>query len=113
MNPLEYKLLREEPAALLQGRGASAKSIEVDLRKGLKSSSSQEPSAPGTPGKLFKSSVFKNADSSNLERPLVEGNKDHLVSQAKSELMRQEHQVGSGLSNNCINPQPDAYAQRL
>ena len=52
----------------------------------MKSSSSQEPSAPGKPGKQFKSSVFKNADSSNLERPLVEGNKDHLVSQAKSEL---------------------------
>ena len=64
------------------------------------------------PGNQFKSSVFKHADSSNLGRSLLEGNKDHLLSQAKSEFMRQEHQVGS--LNNCISElrQP-AYAQRM
>ena len=36
-----------------------------------------------------------------LGRPLLEGNKDHLLSQARSELMKQEHQVGS--LNSCIN----------
>ena len=37
---------------------------------------------------------------------------DHLLSQAKSELMRQEHQVGS--FNNCASElQQHAYAQRL
>ena len=36
-----------KPAALLQERGASAKRAQADLRKGLMSSSSQEPSAPG------------------------------------------------------------------
>ena len=46
-------------------------------------------------GNQFKSSVFRNADPSNLGRSLLEGSKDHLLSQAKSELMRQEHQVGS------------------
>ena len=87
------------------------------------SSSSQEPSAPGKPAALFsfgneepgnqlKSSVFKNADPPNVGRSLLEGNKDHLLSQAKSELMRQEHQVGS--LNNCISElQQHAYAQRL
>ena len=76
------------------------------------SSSSQEPSAPGKPAALFslgneeprnqfKSSVFKNADPPNVGRSLLEGNKDHLLSQAKSELMIQEHQNGS--LNNCIS----------
>ena len=65
-----------------------------------------------TPGVQFKSSVFRYADPSNVVRSLLEGNKDHLLSQAKSELMRQEHQVGS--LNNCISElQQHAYAQRL
>ena len=101
-----------KPAALLQERGASAKRTQADARKGLMSSSYQEPSAPEKPaavfslrseepGNQFKSSVFKHADPSNLGRSLLECNKDHLLSQAKSELMRQEHQVGS--LNNCIS----------
>ena len=76
------------------------------------SSSYQEPSAPGKPaavfsfgseepGDQFKSSVFKNADPSNVGRSLLEGKTDNLLDQAKSELMRQEHQVGS--LNNCIS----------
>ena len=64
------------------------------------------------PGNQFKSSVFKNADPPNVGRSLLEGNKDHLLSQAKSELMIQEHQVGS--LNNCISVlQQHAYCQRL
>ena len=63
-------------------------------------------------GTQFKSSVFKHADPSNLERSLLESNKDHLLCQARSELMKQEHQVVS--LNNCISePQPKACAQRL
>ena len=113
-----------KPAALLQERGASAKRAQADIRKGFMSSSSQEPSAPGKPSALFsfgdeepghqfKSSVFKNADPSNLGRSLLEGRKkDHLLSQAKTELMKQEHQVGS--LNNCISElQQHAYARRL
>ena len=47
----------------------------------------------------------------NLGRYLFEGNKDHLLSHAKSELMRQEHQVGS--LTNCIDElQQQAHAQR-
>ena len=64
------------------------------------------------PGNNFKSSVFKNADPSNMRRSFLEGHYDHLLSQAKSELMRQEHQVGS--LSNCISElQQHAYAQRL
>ena len=87
------------------------------------SSSSQEPSAPRKPaaslafgneepGDQFKSSVFRDADPPNVGRYLLEGNKDHLLSQAKSELMREEHQVES--FNNCVSElQQHAYAQRL
>ena len=92
----------EKPAALLQERGASAKRTQADSRKSLMSSSSQEPCTPGKPAALFslgseklqnqfKSSVFKNADPSNLGRSLPEGNKGHLLSQARAEIMNQEH----------------------
>ena len=63
-------------------------------------------------GNQFENSIFKFADPSNLRRSLLEGNKDHLLSQARSELMKQEHQVGS--LNNCVGElQQQAYAQRL
>ena len=75
------------------------------------SNSFQEPRASGKPdaafssrsnelGNQFESHIFKYADSSKLGRSLLEGNKDHLLSQARSELMKQEHQVGS--LNNCV-----------
>ena len=57
------------------------------------------------PGNQVKSSIFKNADPSNVGRSLLEGNKDHLLSQARSELMRQEPQGGS--LNNCISELKD------
>ena len=77
-------------AALLQERGPSAKRAQADLRKGLMSSSSQEPSAPGKPaalfsfgseepGNQFKSSFFRNANPSNLGRSLLQGNEDHNI----------------------------------
>ena len=55
---------------------------------------------------------FYNGDPSKLGRSLLESNKDHLLSQARSELMKQEHQGGS--LNNCIGElQRQACAQRL
>ena len=55
--------------------------------------------------------MFKNADPSNLGRSLLEGDKDHLLSQARSDLMKQEHQLGS--LKSCISElQQQAYAQR-
>ena len=70
--------------ALIRKRSASAKRAQADLRKGLMSSSSQEPSAPAKPAALFssgnkepgnqlKSSVFRNACHSDLGRFLLEG----------------------------------------
>ena len=70
------------------------------------SSGSQEP------GNELMSSIYKHADPSNLGRSLLEGNKDHLLSQARSELTKQEHQVGS--LNNCIGElRQQTNAQRL
>ena len=43
---------------------------------------------------------------------LLDGNRDHLLSQARSELMKQEHKVKS--LNNCISElQQQAFAQKL
>ena len=107
---------------MIQERGASAKRTQADLRESLMLSSSQEPRATGKPAAMFSSgnedpenqfdsSIFKNADPSNLGRSLLEGNKDHLLSQARSEL-RQEHQVGA--LKNCISEvQQQASDQRL
>ena len=48
----------------------------------------------------------------NVAKYLLEGNGDQLLSQAKTELMKQEHKVES--LNNCINePQQQVSAQRL
>ena len=67
------------------------------------------------PGNRFESSVhsaLKFADPANVGKSLLDGNKDHLLNLARSELMKQEHQVGSFYS--CTDElQQHAYAQRL
>ena len=46
-------------------------------------------------GNLTRSSVFINANPSNLRGSLLEGNKDHLPNQARSDLAKQElHVIG-------------------
>ena len=97
--------------------------LKADLRDSLMSSSSQEPRAAGKfaamfslgseePGNQFKRSVLRYADPSNLESSFLEGNKDHLLSQARSEFVKQEHQVES--LNNCVSElQQQTCAQRL
>ena len=54
-------------------------------------------------GDLISSSVFRNTDPPNLRGFLLEGNKDHLLNQARSELMKQEHQVGSLIAVSSSN----------
>ena len=57
-------------------------------------------------------SVFRIADPANVGKSLLDGNKDPLLDQARSELMKQEHHVGS--LHNCIDElQKQAYDQRL
>ena len=49
-------------------------------------------------GNLIRSSVFRNADLSNLRGSLLECNKDHLLNQARSDLAKQELHVESSAS---------------
>ena len=51
-------------------------------------------------GNLIRSSVFRNANRSNLRGSLLEGNKDRLLNQARSDLAKQELHVES--LNKCI-----------
>ena len=120
-----HKPSGKSDAKMMQKRGASAQRTQADhpRRESLKSNASQEPRASGKPdavfssrsdepGNPFESSLFKYADPSKLGRSLLEGNKDHLLSQARSDIMRQEHQGGS--FNSCINElQQQACAQGL
>ena len=109
----------------IQLRGAIAQRTQADhsRREFWLSSSSQESRESGKPyavfssrsnepGNQFENSIFKFADPSNLGRSLLEDNKDHLLNLTRSELMKQEHQVGS--VNNCISElKQQAYAQGL
>ena len=58
-------------------------------------------------GNLMRSSVFRNANPSNLRGSLLdtflEGNKDHLLSQARSDLAKRELHIES--LNKCIGEQ--------
>ena len=51
-------------------------------------------------GNLIRSSVFRNANPSNLRGSLLESNKDHFLNQARSDLAKQELHVES--LNKCI-----------
>ena len=51
-------------------------------------------------GNFIRSSVFRNANPSNLRGSLLDGNKDHLLNQARSHLAKQELHVES--LNKCI-----------
>ena len=77
-------------------------------KESLRSHSSEGQKALGKPnalfsseqGNLIRSSVFRNANPSNLRGSLLEGNKDHLLNQARSDLAMQDLHVKS--SKNCI-----------
>ena len=61
---------------------------------------------------LMSSSSQKSDNSANVAKSLLDGNRDHLLTQARSELMKQEHKVES--LNNCLYElQQRAYARRL
>ena len=57
-------------------------------------------------------SVFRDANPANVAKSLLEGNRHHLLSPGRAELMKQEDKVESLC--NCINElQQQASAQRL
>ena len=45
-------------------------------------------------------SIFRDVNPANVAKSLLEGNRDHLLTQTRSELMKQEQKMES--LNNCI-----------
>ena len=93
---------------------------QADRKGSLRSQSSEGQKALGKhnalfsseQGNLIRSSVFRNANPSNLSGSLLEGNKDHLLNQARSDLAMQELHVES--LNECIGElQRQTEEQRL
>ena len=67
------------------------------------------------PGNRFDSSahsVFRFDDPAKVAKFLLDGSKDHLLNQARSERMKQEHQVGS-LNKFIDDLQKQAYVQNI
>ena len=101
-SPLYAQRASGKPDAMVvQEREASAQT----------SHSSEDQRASGKPAALFSPkrneqrnqmwrSVFGNANQSNLSGTLLEGNKDHLLNQARSDLAKRELHVES--LNQCI-----------
>ena len=107
-------------AMVVQERKISAQYTQADFNESLRSQSSGGQKASGKPdamfssgqGNLIKSSVFRNANPSNLKGSLLEGNEDHLLNQARSHLSKQDLHVES--LNKCIGElQRQAESQRL
>ena len=95
-------------AMVVQEREVSAQYTQADRQDSLRSHSSERQEALGKPnalfsskqGNLIRSSVFRNSNPSNLRGSLPEGNKDHLLIQARPDLAKQELHVES--LNKCI-----------
>ena len=120
MDDEQIRALLASPRYLLE-REASAEQSQINHseREGLMSSSSQSLNFTGT-GELValfshqsrlnqeefsereqpvdvlrgNESIFRDADPANVAKSLPEGNRDHLLIQARSELMKQEHKSG-------------------
>ena len=90
-------------AKVMHEKEVSAQYTQADRKESLKSRSSEGQKASTKPdalvsseqGNLIRSSVFRNANPSNFEGSLLEGNKDHLLNVARSDLVKQELHVES------------------
>ena len=98
----------------------SAQHTQADRKERLRSHSSEGQKASGKPdalfsseqGNLIRSSVFRNANPSNVRGSLLAGNMEHLLNQARSDLAKQELHVES--LNKCIGElQRQTEEQRL
>ena len=103
-SPLYAEKVSGKPdATVVQEREVSAQITQANRKESLRSHSSEGQKASEKPdalfsseqGNLIRSSVFRNANPSNLRGSLLEGNKDHLLNQARSDLAKQELHVES------------------
>ena len=101
-NPMQWSCRRERVSAQLTQAG----------KESVRSHSSEGQKGSGKPDAWLSSSVFRNANPSNLRGSLLEGNKHHLLNQARSDLEKQELHVES--VNKCIGElQRQTEEQRL
>ena len=85
------KASRKPDVMVVQEREVRAQFSQADQKKNLKSHSSQNQKTLVKPnalfsteqGNLIRSSVFRNANPSNLRGSLLEGNNNHLLNQAR------------------------------
>ena len=63
--------------------------------EGQKASGKPDALFSSEQGNSIRSSVFRNANPSNLRGSLLEGNKDHLLNGARSDLAKEELHVES------------------
>ena len=105
---------------VMQETEVRAQFAQADRKKSLSSHSSEGQIASGKPDALFSSeqgdlimsSVFRNCNPLKKKGSLLEGNKDHLLNQARSDLAMQELHVES--LNECIGElQRQTEEQRL
>ena len=126
LSPLKPRKLRRKPDAMVvqererKKREVSAQfpqanrkeSVRSHSSEGLKASGEQDALFSSEQGNLVRSSVFRNANPSNLRGCLLESNKDHLFNQARSDLAKQELHVET--LNQCIGElQRQTEEQRL
>ena len=78
---------REVSAQLTQ---AEEESLRSHSSEGQKGSGKPDALCSSEQGNLIRSSVFRNANLSNLRGSLLEGNKDHLRNQARSDFAKQQ-----------------------
>ena len=102
-SPLYAQKASGKPDAMVvQEREVSAQYTQAAQKESLRSHSSEGQKALGKPNALFSfkqgnliRGSLRNANLSNLRGSLLEGNKDLLLNQARSDLVKQEHQVES------------------
>ena len=91
-SPLYVQKASEKPDAMvMQEREASAQCTQADRKDSLRSQTSEGQKASGKPdalfsseqGNLIRSSVFRNANPSNLRGSLLEGNEGSLAQPGK------------------------------
>ena len=98
-NPMQWSCRREVNAQFTQAK--RKESLRSHSSEGLKAWGKPDALFSSEQGNLIRSSVFRIADPSNLRRSLLEGDKDHLLNQARSDLAEQELHVES--LNKCIH----------
>ena len=109
MSPKSSRLSGEVSAQYTQ---AGKESLRSRSSEGQRASGEPDALFSSEQGHLIRSSVFRNANPSNLREPLLEGNKDHLLNQARSNLPKQELHAES--LDKCIGElQRQTEEQRL